>query len=122
MLQDVVLHDPLVLAGVLLVLLVVVATLLQEEVAAAAAAEGSTTSEPSAGGEEVLLGSYSGGDTSLPLEGITLPENALSIGFESIGVFLLLAGLVGFVAYVVLGVDKTVAAVATGAYPYTGQT
>ncbi|KAG7165981.1 hypothetical protein Hamer_G011904, partial [Homarus americanus] len=55
---------------------------------------------------------------SNPLEGITLPDNVLSIGFESVGVFLLLAGLVAFIAYVVLGIDKTVAT----AYSYSAPT
>ncbi|XP_069961052.1 uncharacterized protein [Cherax quadricarinatus] len=44
-----------------------------------------------------------------PFEGIVLPDNALSIGFESIGIFLLLAGVVAFTAVFVLGVDKTAA-------------
>ncbi|XP_071514859.1 uncharacterized protein [Panulirus ornatus] len=78
-----------------------------------------TTTEPITGQDPAI---YGGSDTKLPLEGITIPENALSIGFESIGIFLLLAGVVGFIAYVVLGVDKTVDATATGAYPYPPHT
>nr|XP_045582978.1 uncharacterized protein LOC123745915 [Procambarus clarkii] len=75
-----------------------------------AAAEEPTTRSPGAFDPSSSISSITSSianSINNPLNGITLPDNALSIGFQSIGVFLLLAGLVAIVAYVALGLDKS---------------